>query len=76
MMLDKLKLFFKTNWKTSVPAVLALMCASDEYFQMLPDAWRMKATATCTFLLAIGLIAAKDANVSNAPNATDAHKVS
>lgn len=75
-MWDKVKLFFATNWKTSVPALLAAVCASDEYFQLLPEAWGMKATATCTFLLAIGLIAAKDANVSNAPKPAEAQKVS
>lgn len=66
MMIDKLVTFF-SNWKTAVPGLLAALCATSEYFELLPDSWRLKATAICTFLVAMGLIAAKDADRSNAP---------
>jgi hypothetical protein len=60
--MGKLKLFFG-SWKTTVPGVLALLCATDSAFlQLMPEEWETKATALCTFLLAIGLIAAKDAD--------------
>lgn len=67
-MYDKLKLFF-TNWKTAVPGLLAAVCASDSlFFGFLPEAWHAKGTALCVFLVAMGLIAAKDADKSNASN--------
>ena len=65
-MKDKLKLFV-SSWKTTLPGMLAALCASGEYFDLLPESWKTKAVATCTFLVAIGLIAAKDADKSNAP---------
>lgn len=61
-MKDKILLFFK-NWKTSVPALLAVLCAADsEWLHVLPDDWASHARATCVFLLALGLIGAKDAD--------------
>lgn len=74
-MFEKLMLFF-TNWKTSVPALLAMACAGDSlFFHMMPEDWASKATALCVFLVSIGLIAAKDADKSNAPNPLHASKI-
>ncbi len=65
-MFGKIKLFF-TNWKTSVPALLAMACASDSLaFHIMPEDWAAKGTALCIFMVSIGLIAAKDADKSNA----------
>lgn len=59
---------FLSNWKTSIPGILAALCASDSVlFHIMPPDWSVKAGAACTFLLAVGLIAAKDADKSNAP---------
>lgn len=66
-MLDKVKVFF-TNWKTGVPGVIALACASDQLLQVLPDPFSTYLLATCSFAVAVGLIAAKDADKSNAAN--------
>lgn len=61
-MMDKLKLFFM-NWKTSVPAILAALCATDSvYLKVLPPEWEHNGTALCVFLISIGLFAAKDAD--------------
>lgn len=60
--MDKLKLFF-TNYKTTVPAVLAAICAADAlYLKLLPEEWEKHGTAACVFLTSLGLIAAKDAD--------------
>lgn len=62
-----MKIFF-ANWKTAVPGMLAALCASDSIlFHVMSPEWSAKAGAFCTFLLAVGLIAAKDADKSNAP---------
>jgi len=62
-----MKLFF-SNWKTSAPALLAMLCAGDSLaFHLMPEAWAAKASAFCIFMVSIGLIAAKDADKSNAP---------
>ena len=65
-----------TNWTTSVPGLLAGICGATELFELLPDAWRVKAMSVCAILVAIGLIAAKSANVSNAPKPVEAAVVS
>ncbi len=60
--MDKIILFFK-NWKTSVPAGLALACDGLATFtNIIPDEYMKYAHATCVFLLAVGLIGAKDAD--------------
>jgi hypothetical protein len=60
--MDKLKLFF-ANWKTTIPAVLATICATDAvYLKILPPEWEQHGAAACIFLISIGLIAAKDAD--------------
>lgn len=61
-MKEKILLFFK-NWKTTIPAVLAAICAADAvYFKLLPEEWEKHGAAACVFLTSIGLIAAKDAD--------------
>lgn len=68
-MITKLKLFF-SNWKTTVPGLLALLCATDSvYLHVLPPEWEEKAGALCIFLVSIGLIAAKDGDKTNSGTA-------
>ena len=61
-----MKLFF-ANWKTTVPGILVLLCGGTQYFDMLPANWANGAMAFCSLMVALGLIAAKDADRSNAP---------
>lgn len=56
------------NWTTNIPGVLSAVCASSEILGLLPPDYSMKAMQACLMLNAVGLIAAKSANVSNAPN--------
>jgi hypothetical protein len=67
IMMGKLKLFF-SNWKTGVPGIIALVCASDQVVRVLPDEIATYLLAVCGFAVAVGLIAAKDADRSNATN--------
>lgn len=61
----KIKAFF-LNWKTSMPALLAMACVADsEFFKVLPEEYEAVAKSVCTILLALGLLAAKDADKSN-----------
>lgn len=57
---------FLVSWKTSLMGVLALVCGGTEVAGFLPDKYRGAATGICMVLMSLGLIAAKDANVSNA----------
>lgn len=60
--MEKLILFLK-NWKTSVPAGLAVACDGLATFtNVVPDEYMKYAHALCVFLLAVGLIGAKDAD--------------
>lgn len=61
----KIKLFF-SNWKTTVPGIIALACASDQIIGFLPEPFSTYLVASCGFAVAVGLIAAKDADRSNA----------
>lgn len=75
-MMNKLTLFL-TNWKTSVPALMAMLCVADsQYMQMLPPEWEAKAQAICTLLLAFGLLAAKDGDKTNSGTAGPAKTLS
>lgn len=69
-MWDKIKLFF-TNWKTGVPGLIALVCASDQLLHVLPETVSTYLLASCGFAVAVGLIAAKDADKTNAANPTE-----
>lgn len=51
------------NWTTSVPGALAFVCGLTELFNLLPPQFSKYLIAFCGFLIAIGLIAAKSANV-------------
>lgn len=73
-MWGKIKLFF-VNWKTAVPGALAGICAADEFFGYMPETWQVKSRAVCVFLIAMGLIAAKDADKSNAVNPSETKSV-
>jgi len=53
---------FVKNWKTSVPGVLSVVCASAEYFELLPASYKQSAVAFCALMVGLGLIAAKDAD--------------
>ena len=70
-MIDKVKAF-AANWKTSIAGLIALLCASDQLIHFLPDVAAQYLLATCGFAVAIGLIAAKDADKSNAAHPTTA----
>lgn len=72
--MDKLKLFF-TNWKTGIPGMIALVCASDQVFQLLPETISKYLLASCGFAVAVGLIAAKDADKTNSQHPGDAQTV-
>lgn len=58
---------FTTNWTTSVPAMLIAICTTAELAGILPDQYFKYLMATCGFLTTAGFLAAKSANVSNAP---------
>lgn len=75
-MIDKVKVYF-SSWKTTIPALLAMACAADSaFFNMMPEQWEAKASAFCALMLALGLIAAKDADKTNSKETVAAHKVS
>jgi len=73
--MEKIKLFL-SNWKTTVPGLLALLCATDSaYLHVLPPEWEAKAGALCIFLVSIGLIAAKDGDKTNSGTAGPAKTI-
>lgn len=59
-----------TNWKTAVPGALSIACGSADLMGLIPAPYQNAAIHVCLFLLAIGVIAAKDADKSNAANPT------
>lgn len=63
------------NWTTSVPGFLALLCASTDLLGLIPDPYHKYALATCGFLVGVGLIAAKSANVTNSKDPGPAQTV-
>ena len=62
---------FGVNWKTNVNGWLLAACggeaAADAFniVHMLPPEWKVKLQAVCFLLMAFGLFAAKDNNVTN-----------
>lgn len=70
-MMEKVKLML-ANWKTTGMGLLTLLCASDSTLHFLPESMEKYLLASCGFFIAIGLIAAKDSDKSNAetPSAT------
>jgi len=61
---------FLRNWKTTVAGMLVLLCGGTTYLDMLPADWARGAMAFCELAIALGLIASKDADKSNAPQPT------
>lgn len=59
-----------SNWKTAVPGALSIVCGSADLMGLIPPPYQNAAIHVCLFLLAIGVIAAKDADKSNAVNPT------
>jgi hypothetical protein len=66
-MVTLLSKLFGTNWTTNLPATGFALCTSAELIGLIPEAYEKYAAAFCSFALAVGLFAAKSANVSNAP---------
>jgi len=58
---------FLKNWKTSIPGALSVVCASAEYFELLPPNYKQSAVAFCALMVGLGLIAAKDADKTGVP---------
>lgn len=62
------------SWKTTLCGILVLLCEGST-LAILPDKYHTIGQAVCTILLALGIISAKDANVSNAALPVEAQKV-
>lgn len=62
------------SWKTTLCGILTLICAGST-LTVLPEKYQAIGHATCTILLAFGVIASKDANVTNAAIPVEAQKV-
>jgi hypothetical protein len=73
---DYLQTVFGVNWTTNLPATGFLVCSSADLIGLVPDNWRASALAFCSFMIAIGLFAAKSSNVSNSSHPTEAKVVS
>ena len=56
--------------RTTVLGVLVLICSGTAYAEVLPAKYQSLLGLLCGVLVAFGLIAAKDANKSNAPTPT------
>lgn len=63
-----------SSWKTTVIGLLTFVCEGTT-LTVLPDKYMQIGHSICIILLACGVIAAKDGNVSNAIHQTEAHKV-
>ena len=55
------------NWKTTLAGLLTAMCETAVLTEFIPPEYHKKAQAICFLLVASGLIAAKDGNVSHSP---------
>jgi hypothetical protein len=66
---------FLTSAKTTVLGFVTVLCGGAHLAGVIPDNWMEVVNGACGILIGLGLIAAKDANVSNATNAAVAHKV-
>lgn len=56
------------SWKTTLVGILTAICGGLEFGDMIPDEWAKVAHLGCATLIAFGFIAAKDGNVSHAPD--------
>lgn len=61
---------FGVNYTTNIPGLLAAICGASSLLDLLPAEYLTKAMETCVFLSAIGVIAAKSSNVTNAATPT------
>ncbi len=59
---------FIASAKTTILGGLVLICTGTNYSGILPEKYNSVLMLVCGVLTAFGLIAAKDANVSNAVN--------
>ncbi len=64
-----------TSWKTTVLGGLAIVCTTSALLDVLPERWRGAAQGVCMILVSLGLIAAKDGNVSHSPSPEQAKKI-
>lgn len=53
------------NWSTTLPGVLALICESAAWTDLLPEEYKKYLHAICLFLVTIGVIASKSQGVTN-----------
>lgn len=61
--------------KTTVIGFVTVICGGAHLAGMIPADYTAVVNGACGVLIGLGLIAAKDANVSNSVNTTGAHKV-
>lgn len=59
------------SWKTTLAGVLVMVCTGGAYLEALPEKYGSLIKLACGVAIAFGLIAAKDGDKSNAPNAED-----
>ena len=64
-----------SSLKTTVIGFVTVICGGAHLAGVIPENWMEVVNGVCGVLIGFGLIAAKDANVSNAANPTVAHKV-
>lgn len=64
-----------TSWKTTACGVLAALCATSSLLELMPPQWSGAAQGFCMILVSLGVIAAKDANVSHSEQPADPQKV-
>ena len=64
-----------SSMKTTVTGILVLICTGTSVSGVLGDKWNSLLQLICGVLIAFGFIAAKDADVSNAPNPGEANVV-
>lgn len=63
-----------TSWKTTLMGGIAMLCAANEMIDALPAKWAGTLRGACGIAIALGLIAAKDADKSNAANPVETAK--
>lgn len=64
-----------SSLKTTVIGFVTVICGGAHLAGVIPENWMEVVNGVCGVLIGFGLIAAKDANVSNSVNTTVAHKV-
>lgn len=64
----------RTSWKTTLCGALALACEASALLEVLPDTWKGAMQGVCMTLVALGVIASKDGNVSHSPEPAEAKK--